>query len=374
MRKRTDHNTSVEVLEGLKGSLEQETSKPLYRQISDGLRGAIEAGKIPNGTKLPTERDLTGILQVSRRTVRAALAELVEGGLLSATQGRGSFVLQPASISEVHILVVEEFLPSRWGGHPMHYDWLQATEAVSNCKVSYKYAPGLNQLIETLQSPPKGQDALLIFRPNQEWIGCLRGLAAGSRPLCEVPLLVINRNLTGTGISFVTANHRENGVLAARSLLEKGARTLAYIGSSPTAEFMRETFEGFRQEVSRQGASSPDALHLLLDTQSPSDHEAAIVSFLETRCPIAVVVAGSALTKPAREAISARAPLLPQPFVVVYITEEECLEKGDTAVIYQTQEIVDRGVSALCEMVRGRVKNPHEEFVPSAIFRTGANV
>jgi GntR family transcriptional regulator, transcriptional repressor for pyruvate dehydrogenase complex len=65
-------------------------------EITDRLITAIAIGEYLPGSKLPAERELAASLQVGRMTVRAALARLVEQGLLETRLGRGggSFVLE----------------------------------------------------------------------------------------------------------------------------------------------------------------------------------------------------------------------------------------------------------------------------------------
>jgi DNA-binding FadR family transcriptional regulator len=59
----------------------------LYRQIADQLRGLIEHGEFPVGTRLPPERDLATQLGVSRPSVREALIALEVEGLVEVRLG-----------------------------------------------------------------------------------------------------------------------------------------------------------------------------------------------------------------------------------------------------------------------------------------------
>jgi len=60
----------------------------LYRHICD----AILAGRLKPQTQLPSERDLAEIADVSRVTVRKAVSQLVNDGLVEQRRGSGSFV------------------------------------------------------------------------------------------------------------------------------------------------------------------------------------------------------------------------------------------------------------------------------------------
>jgi GntR family transcriptional regulator/MocR family aminotransferase len=65
---------------------------PLHRQLYEAMRRAILSGKVATGERLPSSRDLTHDLQLSRNTVVAALNQLIAEGYLSSRVGSGTFV------------------------------------------------------------------------------------------------------------------------------------------------------------------------------------------------------------------------------------------------------------------------------------------
>ncbi len=72
--------------------LDAASATPIYRRLGRGLRAAVEEGVVGVGDALPSERDLAEALGVSRVTVRNAVHELVEEGLLEKRRGAGNFV------------------------------------------------------------------------------------------------------------------------------------------------------------------------------------------------------------------------------------------------------------------------------------------
>ncbi|MBV9115429.1 MAG: GntR family transcriptional regulator [Hyphomicrobiales bacterium] len=63
-----------------------------YRQIADNLMRRIRHGEMADGGRLPGEHDLAESYKVSRSTIRQALAELQQAGLIETWTGAGSFV------------------------------------------------------------------------------------------------------------------------------------------------------------------------------------------------------------------------------------------------------------------------------------------
>ena len=57
-------------------------SSPIYIKIHNQLRENIEDGKWKVGEKIPAERELAGQFNVSRMTLRQAIQELVDEGIL----------------------------------------------------------------------------------------------------------------------------------------------------------------------------------------------------------------------------------------------------------------------------------------------------
>jgi GntR family transcriptional regulator/MocR family aminotransferase len=68
------------------------TDVPLYRQIYEGVRGAILSGKLISGSRLPASRVLAKQLSVSRLTVVNAFEQLLAEGYLEGKTGAGTFV------------------------------------------------------------------------------------------------------------------------------------------------------------------------------------------------------------------------------------------------------------------------------------------
>ncbi|WP_437958690.1 PLP-dependent aminotransferase family protein [Sorangium sp. So ce119] len=72
--------------------LDPASSAPLHRQVYEALRGAIFAGRLRSGSKLPSTRALAAHLGLSRNTVLGAYAQLLAEGYLRGRIGSGTYV------------------------------------------------------------------------------------------------------------------------------------------------------------------------------------------------------------------------------------------------------------------------------------------
>jgi DNA-binding transcriptional MocR family regulator len=73
-------------------SIHRNGRSPLYLQLADAVAGAISRGELADGARLPSERDLAGLLTVSRTTAVNAYRELEARGLVRGFVGRGTYV------------------------------------------------------------------------------------------------------------------------------------------------------------------------------------------------------------------------------------------------------------------------------------------
>ncbi len=73
--------------------IDQNSRIPLYLQIEECIKKSILEGQIKKGTQLPTERELSIKLSVSRNTVSMAYKDLAREKIVSSTSGKGTFVI-----------------------------------------------------------------------------------------------------------------------------------------------------------------------------------------------------------------------------------------------------------------------------------------
>lgn len=113
----------------------QNSSEPIYKQISSQLREEILSGKRKGGEALPSIRGLAQDLRISVITTMKAYDELVNEGLIASIAGKGYFVNEQNTemLKEQHMRQVEESL----------------TAAISSARIA---GLGLNEVEETLKA------------------------------------------------------------------------------------------------------------------------------------------------------------------------------------------------------------------------------
>ncbi|MEM7189778.1 MAG: GntR family transcriptional regulator, partial [Pseudomonadota bacterium] len=64
-------------------------AEPIWQQIRGTLTSEISEGRYPAGARLPSEAALAARFGVNRHTVRRALSDMSDAGLVHARRGAG---------------------------------------------------------------------------------------------------------------------------------------------------------------------------------------------------------------------------------------------------------------------------------------------
>lgn len=87
-------------MENIPFEVDREDRLPIHLQIKQSVAYLIACDYWKEGQKLPTERNLSAMLGVSRNTVSLAYRQLENEGLITSKQGRGTFVAKIADSPE----------------------------------------------------------------------------------------------------------------------------------------------------------------------------------------------------------------------------------------------------------------------------------
>src|SRR5947209_4915928 len=75
---------------------------PLYKQLYERLRGAILAGQLERGARLPSTRTLASEMGISRSTTALAYEQLLLEGYLESRVGQGTAVARHLPATLLH--------------------------------------------------------------------------------------------------------------------------------------------------------------------------------------------------------------------------------------------------------------------------------
>lgn len=367
---------SESLLRGLADRLRESSEVPLYRQIDQQIADWIEGGQLKAGDQLPSERKLTDLLQVSRRTIRAALGQLIENQYVTATHGRGNYVLDPPSRRQLRFLGLERI------GSPLttyslyHYDLVHHAEEATNSLVHYKHTPNLEKLRDAVLHPPTGYHGILIARPSQEWVNALLELGRKHRGKFPLPLVITNRDLSGTDLNFISSNHRRQTYDATCHLIRAGHHRIGFVSGSDTIDYVRIGHEGYLAALNDHDIAPDPDLQKTFPLGNVEETVEDITTFLSESRLDGLVGGGSSFSEPIEKAVKRLSLKVPENLSVVLVTESKILSNLTmpwTAYLYPEEEMMNQSLFVLSELARGNNAISSQKLLPYRL-EAGATV
>ena len=244
------------------------TEQPKYLQVADILRREIAEGVFRDGQTLMTEEELRVRFNVSRQTVRQAIALLEDDGLVDRRRGSGTYVRHgprhrqgTVRVGVVTTYITDYIFPAI----------VQGIEAVMNehnvlMSLSATYNSSETERI-ILERMIDGQvDGLIIEgsctamdTPNED---LYRHLAERN-----IPVLFMNSYYPGLKmIPHVVMDDFEGGRIAARELLDRGYTRPAGVFKTDDLQG-QERAAGFLEELHRRGVEVSEGNMLQFGTK-----------------------------------------------------------------------------------------------------------
>jgi phosphonate metabolism transcriptional regulator PhnF len=162
--------------------INRELGIPYYRQIMERVRQQINAGFLKEGDQVPGELKMSEIYQVNFRTVRQAIGELCNSGVLYKLKGKGTFVAQkPLDVIEYRLSIKNRFSENiAEAGQIPNSKILRAAEMVASGIVGelLSLRPGERVYLLDVLRQVNGQPLLTsrIFLPAQHFPGLLESI------------------------------------------------------------------------------------------------------------------------------------------------------------------------------------------------------
>jgi GntR family transcriptional regulator, arabinose operon transcriptional repressor len=249
------------------GTLDKGASaKALYTQLIDHLRERILDGRLPPGSRLPTELDLARELQISRGTVRQALSALESEGLLERAQRRGTFVrLAPTATT-----LVRQAAERRIGlilnrlGNELDIDIMLGVEHIAKSRgyqVSFAYAE------ERVAEQSRDIDRLRADRVAGMIIFPVSDITNDASiyqlQSSGMPLVLVDRYLPDLDTDYVVPDNTGGGYRATEHLIILGHTRIGFVYGSIgtlTTTSVRDRYEGYRKALRTYNLPEDEAL------------------------------------------------------------------------------------------------------------------
>ncbi|MEU6787712.1 GntR family transcriptional regulator [Nonomuraea angiospora] len=240
--------------------------RALYERVADTLRTSIERGELAPGDTVPPEQELADRHGVSRQTVRQALQQLTNEGLLSSGRGRGRTVRSQARL--------------RWrlshfehrGSHSADADaW--ATEVRDQGRVP------LQEVSVGLEIPPKAvaerlkldaETDIVVVRRRVRYVDDVPFQVADSyfpEDLARGTALMRPKNVSAPGGLLASIGHPQHRLvdeIQVRMPTKDESARLGLPAGTPVAEHMRTGYDAAGRPVRVMITVAPGDRHTLV--------------------------------------------------------------------------------------------------------------
>jgi GntR family transcriptional regulator, arabinose operon transcriptional repressor len=243
---------------------ESDFSPLLYERIKDYLKSDMASDKLTPGAKIPSERELAVSQNVSRITVKRAIADLIQEGYLEHLAGRkGAFVRRrTGGVGPRIIAVAIDDVRDAFGSQILRgiedFFWDRHIHTlICNADRDFTKAE------EYFRSFPEIGVSGVVFAPIID-----KGYKEKNRKLAlllaaaHIPFTLIDRYIPGLLTNYAVANHEESSRILTMKLLELGHRRIL-VGRGMECSSIDDRIEGYRN--AHQDAGTPVDERLIIE-------------------------------------------------------------------------------------------------------------
>jgi DNA-binding LacI/PurR family transcriptional regulator len=237
------------------------------RQVADAVRHEIVGGRISVGTFLPSLRDLAGQHDVAQMTVRRALAILCREGLLVSEARRGYRVISATAGSLMTLPVAH--VSRRSLDVESDNARLQITPALQ--RALGRYGTPMLSIGVGEQTPEQVLEQIRLARAWGVVVDAdIEGLPAVLQT-AGLPVIMVNEWQETAPFDVVHQDNYVGGFLAARHLVERGCRRMAWLGQVADSSISRERFAGAAAALRAVGLEIPPERQFLASEAAMDD-------------------------------------------------------------------------------------------------------
>jgi DNA-binding LacI/PurR family transcriptional regulator len=238
----------------------------LYAHLLTELRQRILDGRLPEGSRLPSEAELSDTYDVSRGTVRQALGILTNEGFIERIKGSGSYVRpRNGEVSSAHAPLSKQIgLVLSHSSDQLNMEILIGVEKGAKgrgYRVIFSYAEeNADQQRRDIQHLiADAVDGLIVFPVGKD--AAHEGIAQLKAD--SIPYVLVDRYFPDLDSDYVTADNYDGGYRATEHLLILGYRRIAFVyapSSSLTVTSIRDRWAGYRAALEHYGLSYDERL------------------------------------------------------------------------------------------------------------------
>ncbi|MCL2838561.1 MAG: GntR family transcriptional regulator [Oscillospiraceae bacterium] len=257
---------------------------PLYKKIVKYVKDNIDSGKWTADMKIPSERELAEMFNVSSITTKRALTELTHQNLIYRRRGSGSYVKASDFINEeksnVHKFpalnkTVTFVVPVEvsWSGtkHCINgiNDFLADKNYEMNVCVTSNNSSIEGKVLRSLAEKKMG-GIILYPHISSENVDLIIAISTNG-----IPVVAIDKTYDAIPISSVTSDNYAGGYMQTEYLLKAGHKKIVYMADVPIAKAtsVRERYLGYCNALKDYSIGIDGNISIFIDSDKSINNE-----------------------------------------------------------------------------------------------------
>jgi GntR family transcriptional regulator of arabinose operon len=339
---------------------------PMYIQLKTYIMNQIQQGIWKPGDKLPSENELAEQFDVSRITVKNAMADIVEQGLIYRIQGKGTFIadsaappflaFEPRETMGSCVAFLMPRLDNLFTANLM--TGIEQELAEHGYHVVFRLTHDRQELeIKLLKELTQlGMKGIIIYPVEGETFNNeILKLTLG-----DYPLVIVDRYLRGLDANCVSSDNFAGAYEATKHLTSLGHTMISFLSTAiKGTTSIEDRLRGYEQALSDAGLFIDYRLRLILNSGLPI-YEQIKQYILDNPDVTAIVTTTSTIGLFAMKAARDLGLVVPRDLSIVCFDDHEKSELSEVPLTYINQNEKQIGREA-AKLVLSQIQNPRQE-------------
>lgn len=348
----------------------------LYEQIKNFFITEIHQHRLRPHDRLPSENELTKQFSVSRITVKKAMSDLVEKGLIYRVQGKGTFVSSFEKPRAVHL----QPNPKPSVAVLLAFHRNQHTAMILNGIEHTLWKAGYSLLFCNTENDQEKEEQMIREMVNRGVSGMIIYPVDGesyNREILQLtldsfPLVVMDRYLRGIDTNFVCTDNMNGAREGVNHLIELGHRHIGFLSTYiENTSSVEDRLAGYEKALAEHHIPI-DHRYRLVDFAHEEPKEEKIKSFL-TRCPeiTAIFAINAGLGLQVIKYASELGIRVPDDLSLIFFDDFELSNYYSVKPTYISQEEKQLGVEAaklLISIINDPKQDKQKLFLPAQLI------
>ncbi|RIX59652.1 GntR family transcriptional regulator [Paenibacillus nanensis] len=238
---------------------------PKYELVKGYIMDHISGSQFRPHDRIPSEAELAEALDVSSITVRKALSDLVNEGMIYRVRGKGSFVADKKSETPNPMSRLVAFIISGTEIYDSSYmqiiKGIQSQLALHNYRLVIEFIENNVRQEDELISKinPSDYSGLLIYSSDPNAAKSYLKLLKNER----MPFVMLDRFPNGMPVNCIVCNNQDGAYEATEYLLTLGHRRIGFAAYDFHLSSEVDRFNGYRNAMADSGVEEDDSIHFL---------------------------------------------------------------------------------------------------------------